>query len=135
MERFVYKVYFPVDVKVRSGMMRVGMLASDCLAYSKPRILEETAFAILGARACIGSAQKPVVYEDERLVDFVLQGLNENDVGFVLAVLDLAGEVFAKATVCAECAVFAVKITVAKSCLVEHAIYEGIVAWSYFVMS
>lgn len=134
MERFAYKVYFPVDVEVRTGMMRVGMLASDCLANSNSRILEKTAVAILRARACIGSAQKPVVYEDERLVDFILQGLNENDVGFVLAVLDLAGEVLAKAAVSAECAVFAVEITVAQSCLVEHPVYEGIVTGRYFVM-
>ena len=134
MERFAYNVYFSVDVKVRTGMMRVGMLASDGFAHSKPRMFEETAVAILGTRACIGSAQKPVVYEDERLVDFILQGFNENNIGFVLAILDLAGKVFTKATVCAESAVFAVKITVAKSCLVEHPVYEGIVAGSYFEM-
>lgn len=113
MERFAYKVYFPVDVEVRTGMMRIGMLASDCLAYSNSRILEKTVVAILGARACIGSAQKPVVYEDERLVDFILQGLHKNNIGFVLAVLDLTRKVLAEATVCAECAVFAVEITVA----------------------
>lgn len=134
MEGFLYKVYFPVDVEVSSGMMRVGMLASDSLAHSKPRIFEEATFAIFGARTSIGSAQKPVVYEYKRLVDFILQGLHKNDVGFVLAVLDLAGEVPAKATVCAECAVLAVKITVAKSCLVEHPVYERIVTGSNFVM-
>lgn len=113
MEGFMYKVYFLVDIEVSTGMMRVGMLASNCLAHSKPRIFEETAFAIFGIRACIGSAQKAVVYEYERLVDFILHGLNENNVGFVLAILNLAGKVLAEATVCAECAVLAVKITMA----------------------
>lgn len=134
MKRHTYNIDFPVDVEVRSGMMRVGVLASNCLAYSKSRIFEETVVAILGARACIGSAQKAIVYEYERLVDFILQGLHKNDVGFVLAVLDLARKVLAEATVCAECAVFAVKISVAQSCLVEHPVYEGIVARSNFVM-